>query len=89
MILDLFLICLIVIFIVDLSGAMKNFKKPFSCSLCSTWWTGLIYLFCTRNFSIEGVAWVALFAFLAKPIADTVRVLVENYNTFLTKCIWK
>ena len=78
-ILNLFLITFIVVFIVDVSGAVDSLKsgikwlltngkmknsnydlKPWSCSLCMTFWIGLIYLLCTSNFTISYIACVCL-----------------------------
>lgn len=78
-ILNLFLITFIVVFIVDVSGAVDSLKsgikwvltngkmknsnydlKPLSCSLCMTFWIGLIYLLCTSNFTISYIACVCL-----------------------------
>lgn len=85
MFLDLVLIAVVVCFVVDVSGAMKNFKKPFSCSLCSTWWTGLIYLLITKQFSIIGVAWVAFLAMMTPVITGTLLWVREVLNWILVK----
>ena len=76
---DIFIITLMVVFVIDLSGFieemekilakwMKAYKvhipKPFSCSLCSTWWIGLIYLIFSGHFTIPFIGYVALMAFL-------------------------
>ena len=44
--------------------------KPFDCSLCMTWWTGLAYALITRNLSIPIVAFCALMAYLSFPISQ-------------------
>lgn len=78
-ILNLFLITFIVVFIVDVSGAVDSLKsglkwvltkgkmshsdyrlKPFDCSLCTSFWIGLIYLLCTSNFTIPYITCVCL-----------------------------
>ena len=38
--------------------------KPIDCSLCTTFWAGLIYLLITSTFSIGNMAYVCLLAFL-------------------------
>ena len=67
---NLLLISAIVVFIVDISGAVDSLKsglkriltkgvmkdsdyslKPIDCSLCMTFWSGIIYLLCTGNFT--------------------------------------
>lgn len=93
-ILDLFILTCIVVFIVDISGFVDNFKsclkkilthglltnsdyrlKPFDCSLCMTWWTGIIYLLCTGNFTIPMIGVVALFAFLTITIKNYIYII--------------
>ena len=72
---DIILIALVVVFIVDLSGAVESLKnfikingrtvkylKPFDCSLCMTFWTGLFYLVCVGAFTLPNVAAVCLVA---------------------------
>ena len=82
--LDLLYLTLVVVFIVDLSGwtdtwlgyfsrwlgyTVKEFK-PFTCSLCSSWWAGIIYLIVTGQFSLGLLAYVALLAYLSFPIRE-------------------
>lgn len=52
-------------------GKLKQPKyiKPFSCSLCLSWWVGLVYV-CIAGFSITAVAYVALMAFLTPIFRD-------------------
>ena len=88
---DLLLLCLVVIFIVDISGwtdtwlgwlsrwlghTVKEFK-PFTCSLCMTWWTGLIYLLITGRLCITLVAYVALLAWLSFPLSQLLIFIRE------------
>lgn len=54
-------------------GKIKNkywSVKPFDCSLCLTFWVGLIYLFCTHQFCLVGVLCVCLAAYLTTYIND-------------------
>ena len=53
-------------------GAMKQpFQlKPFSCSLCMTFWTGLVYLLIVGRFTLPMVAFVCLAAYLTPRIKD-------------------
>ena len=88
-ILNLFLITFIVVFIVDVSGAVDSLKsgikwvitkgkmsnsnyrlKPFDCSLCTSFWIGLIYLLCTSNFAISYIACVCLLSASTGPLKD-------------------
>lgn len=101
MIIDLILIQLIIVFIIDLSGAVESFKlfiskhltknkivttnfsiKPFDCSLCSTWWIGLIYLLICHSFTIPYIALVALLSFLT-PLSSSILLLIKDLAIFL------
>jgi len=78
MILNFLFITLLWVFIIDLSGFIETIEdglsrwlkgrarvpKPFSCSLCMSWWTNLIYMLCVWDFTFPYVCIVALFAFL-------------------------
>ena len=91
MILNLLLITLIIVFIIDLSGIIDSIEealskwlkgkarvpKPFSCSLCMSWWTNLIVLLCLHQFTLVNISIVALFALLT-PVFSTFMVLVRE-----------
>lgn len=100
MIIDLILIQLIIVYIIDLSGAVESFKlfiskiltkgkiqttnfdlKPFDCSLCSTWWIGLIYLLICHSFTIPYIALVALLSFLT-PVSNNILLLIKDLIGF-------
>ena len=82
--LDILLLSLVVIWIVDVSGFTDSWMnalsrwlnrqirpvKPFACSLCMTWWTGLAYALITGNLCIPIVAFCALMAYLSFPISQ-------------------
>ena len=51
--------------------------KPFECSLCMTWWCGLIYL-CFAGLSWVNVAYVAFLAFFT-PIWKSLLYLVKDF----------
>lgn len=81
---DILFLTLIVVFIVDASGFTDswldalsrwlkhrvNSFKPFSCSLCMTWWSGIVYLIVTGRFCLPLIAYVAGLAFLSGTISD-------------------
>lgn len=81
---DILFLTLIVVFIVDASGFTDswldalsrwlkhrvNSFKPFSCSLCMTWWSGIVYLIATGRFCLPLIAYVAGLAFLSGTISD-------------------
>ena len=48
-----------------------NFSlKPFTCSLCMTWWAGLFYLFYTHQFSLPTLLLVSMLSYLTTPTKD-------------------
>lgn len=105
--LNLFLISLLLVFIIDISGVMDHIKrmvwrwvfkdrpgqtyqdfefKPFSCSLCMTWWCGLIYL-CFAGLSWVNVAYVAFLAYFT-PIWKDLLYLVKDFITKMIDAIY-
>lgn len=91
MIIDLLLITLLCVFIIDLSGIIDSIEtvlskwlkgkarvpKPFSCSLCLSWWVNLIYLLCVSKFTLPYIAITALFAFLT-PVFSSILVWIRE-----------
>lgn len=80
---NLLLIAFICVFIIDFSGVIENIDrmlqkalknpllhlpKPFSCSLCASWWLGIIYLICVGGFTLLNIAYVAFLAALTPVI---------------------
>ena len=61
--------------------------KPFSCSLCMTFWTGLIYLLCTGNFTIVNFTVLLLLACLT-PVTLMVYHLVVDLFTRMVESIY-
>lgn len=102
MILNLLYITLIVVFITDHSGIMDTIKsalgkwlqcrverlKPFDCSLCMTWWLGLLYIAIAEHFTLGNIVAVALFALMADKVAETITLIRDLY-TKLTNTIYK
>lgn len=86
MIFDLFILSAIIVFIVDVSGVIENIEwwlskwigknckipKPFSCSLCLTFWLGLIWI-SIFQFSLLNILFVCLVAALTE----------QTYNMFV------
>lgn len=60
--------------------------KPLDCSLCSTWWCGLIYL-CFTNLTFVNVAYVALLAFLT-PVFKDVLIMVKDFIAKMIDAIY-
>lgn len=94
---NLFLIALICVIIIDVSGFVEELElilakwlkvskvripKPFSCSLCMTWWSSLVYLICVGGLTLLNVAVALLLAALTPVIGG----IVFNLRDTLT--IW-
>ena len=91
---DYILLTLIIVFIVDLSGfdqtiigfASRVTRRrvtdvmPFTCSLCMSWWSGLILALIRNEFTFETIALVALLSFLSFPIS---RLLIFIYDSII------
>lgn len=56
--------------------------KPFDCSLCLTFWSGLVYLLVTAQFSLFMLAYLLVVAFMTSVIKDAL-ILVKDMVTFL------
>ena len=59
--------------------------RPFSCSLCSMWWSGLIYIILTGNFSFKSLAIVALISASTIIIADIMDFIRDLALTIISK----
>lgn len=91
MIIQIILLQAIICYIIDCSGFIQSLEwwlgrftgrkyripKPFSCSSCSGWWSGIAYLLITNNFTLPYIACVALFSFMSKNISGMLRLLQE------------
>lgn len=107
-IINIILLSTIIVFIVDLSGAIEHLAKPIvkhllripihkditlpliECSLCVTWWTGLIYVCCvsianafTFNQFLILVSVLALVSFLTPVIKDTLILIKDLIIRFI------
>ena len=91
---QLLLLAWVVVFIVDLSDVTgelaswlhrEKLRKPWSCSLCMTWWTGLIWALTTGSLTWGVVAYLAALAFFTNPLA----LLADNLREFIIKLINK
>lgn len=104
---NLILIASIVVFIVDISGAIDSLKsgikwiltkgkmsnddyrlKPIDCSLCMTFWTGIIYLLVIGQFTLPYFAFVCLLACFSSVIKTSI-LLVEDILIKITQLIYK
>lgn len=103
----LFLIAFIIVYIVDISGAVDSLKtglkwlitkgkmkdnnytlKPFDCSLCLTFWVGLIYLLIIRKFTLPYIAVVCLLSAFSNILKNTI-LLLEDLFIKLQRVIYK
>ena len=51
--------------------------RPFDCSLCMCWWSGLIYLICMKEVSLLLLAYV-LFLAIMTPVAKDIILLIRD-----------
>lgn len=88
------------VFIIDYSGIIQSVEgmiakaigfpsvripKPFSCSLCSTWWSGLAYLIWTHNISIPHICWVGFCAAITPEINAAIWTFKDIAQIVLRK----
>ena len=59
--------------------------KPFSCSLCMTFWIGLIYLFCVGQFTIPYIAFVCLLAAMVPVTNNTIIIIRDIFIKLIDK----
>ena len=97
--LNLFLISVIWVVILDLSGFIPSFKtilarflnmpakfsenikiKPFECSLCMTWWSGLIYLIFIHEISFLNISAALLISFFTTTTKDFILLVQDLIN---------
>ena len=105
MFIKLLLITLIIVFIVDISGAIEHLVYPLvkrllkipktsrieipliSCSLCMTFWSGLIYIVCMGEFTLLNIFFVCVCAFLTTHIKD-LFILIRDILTIIQNKIY-
>lgn len=104
---NLFLISIIVVCIVDLSGFVGTLKsvlskvltkgkitnsdyqlKPIDCSLCMTWWCGLIYLIIYHQLTLLNITILLLISTSSFLINDIIR-LIQDLITKIINIIYK
>lgn len=91
MILDLLMISVIICFIIDISGIIENIEwylgkwlggkviipKPFSCSLCLTFWIGLIWLIVQGEVTLFNIMAVCLLSALTEQITNAITLFKQ------------
>ena len=60
--------------------------KPFDCSLCMTFWIGLIYLIITGSFTIPFIGYVCLLSFLT-PVIQEILLITKDLLIRFTKML--
>ena len=102
--LNLFLISVIWVVILDLSGFMTQFKaflgrilkispqiaqnlslKPFDCSFCMTWWSGLVYLIVIHKISFLTITLALLCAFLTTSTKNILFLVKDIIDWVINK----
>lgn len=105
-ILNLFIISIICVFIFDYSGFVPEIEgyvtkmlnsriplripKPFSCGLCMTFWTSIIYLIIVNSLTFNNLLFVVLFCALTRVTLHglyTLGDVVDRVLTFIDDCI--
>lgn len=90
---------LVVVFLIDFSGIVDTLKdalgkwlkvritslKPFDCSLCMTWWCGLLAILIGREFTLGNILLVAMLALFTDKIADTIRLVRDLISKAINK----
>lgn len=93
MILELLIITTIICFIIDISGIIESIEwwlskwlkvnckipKPFSCSLCMSFWIGIIWI-SIFEFTLFNLLFVCLFAALAEDITGFIKIIKYLLN---------
>lgn len=62
--------------------------KPFDCSLCCTWWTGLIYLLIAGAFTLQNIALTLLIAVLTPTIKDIIILIKDIAVKIIDTIYW-
>ena len=105
MFINLLLITLIIVFVIDISGAIEHLVYPLvkrllkipktsrieipliSCSLCMTFWSGLIYIIGMGEFTLLNLFFVCVCAFLTTHIKD-LFILIRDILTIIQNKIY-
>lgn len=61
--------------------------KPFSCSLCFAWWSGLFYLLITGNITLLTTAICLLMAWGNEIIKDILMLIKEYWARLINKLL--
>lgn len=60
-------------------GRPEDIKlKPFDCTLCSTWWAGIILMLATSNFTLVNLMITALVSYFSKHITEILLIINDG-----------
>lgn len=59
--------------------------KPFSCSLCMTWWSGLAYLLIVDELTLFNLGAVCLAAALTLPLYYALRLVIGTASAIISR----
>lgn len=59
--------------------------KPIDCSLCMTFWTGLIYVICMGQFSLFLLAYILLLAIMTTVVKEIIVLIRDILIYIVTK----
>lgn len=65
-------------------GPVKDLP-PFTCSLCTTWWSTIIYALIAGQFSLPIIAYCAALAGLSKTLAKFFIFITESLDLLIGK----
>ena len=99
MYLNLLYISIIIVFIIDISGVIDEVEyilgkwlkcktkipKPISCSLCSVWWIGLLYIIIYGKFTLFNIMIVAIYSILTPIIKNLIIFIKELFSYIIDK----
>jgi hypothetical protein len=59
--------------------------RPFTCSLCATWWSGIVYALAVGQFSLPVLVYIAALAGFSKTLAKVFIFITEGADCLLGK----
>lgn len=61
--------------------------KPFDCSLCMTFWTGLAYMIVTHQVTLFMTAYLLIISIMTPVIKDVIILIRETFIKIISKLI--
>lgn len=99
---NLLIIAWLCVFVIDFSGFIDEIEKlmkrmhplfrvpkPFSCSLCMTWWMSLVYLLIVGKFTFGYVALAALLSLMTGQIAGVIAHIRGRFDRAIARAEWR